>query len=227
MNRQELTDTISTAALAALAACAVVITATVARREFFSPSATAKALPVYQKDWRKFLEPGTILESTSAADIIVLEFGDYQCQYCKAFEDMYTAFRAGGATDIARVYRHLPLEQIHGKALDAAIAQECASRSGHSREYHAALYAMQETLSVVDFTRVAQDIGIKDTAAFVRCLAGPDARRRVEADVSAASRLSIRSTPTLFVNGHRIDGAPTRAQFDSVISLARSGIATR
>ena len=50
---------------------------------------------------------------------------------------------------------------------------------------------------------------------------GPLDRNRVTADVDAASRAGVNSTPTLFINGRLVEGALERAYYDYAVIIER------
>ena len=66
------------------------------------------------------------------ADIVVVEYSDAECPFCKGFHEtmkrMMTEYGEGGK--VAWAYRHLPLEQLHPKAPKQAEAMECAAALG-------------------------------------------------------------------------------------------------
>lgn len=76
-------------------------------------------------------------EQAAGGAPIVVEFLDYQCPACKAVAPAVSeAWKKGTATI---VIRHLPLEEIHPLAREAALAVVCAERQGRLRAAHEAL----------------------------------------------------------------------------------------
>src|SRR5690606_20604261 len=68
------------------------------------------------------------------ADIIVVEYSDYQCPFCQQFHGtMQTLLDAYGKDGkIAWAYRHYPVHQVHALARPASELAECvASVSGN------------------------------------------------------------------------------------------------
>lgn len=61
--------------------------------------------------------------------IYLVEYSDYQCPFCKNFH--VTAQKlVDNYQELAWVYRHLPLEQLHPNAMPAALASECVAELG-------------------------------------------------------------------------------------------------
>lgn len=66
------------------------------------------------------------------ADIIVVEYSDTECPFCKVFhETMHQIISEyGDSGNVAWVYRNFPIPQLHPKAAKQAEALECAAELG-------------------------------------------------------------------------------------------------
>jgi protein-disulfide isomerase len=66
------------------------------------------------------------------APVKLVEFSDLECSFCKKFHETVSQImnEYGPSGQVAWVYRHFPLTQIHPKAIDSAIASECANELG-------------------------------------------------------------------------------------------------
>ena len=71
------------------------------------------------------------------ADIIFVEYSDFECPYCKVFhETMHKIIDEYGKDGkVAWVYRHLPIEQLHSKAAKEAEASEWAADQGGNETF--------------------------------------------------------------------------------------------
>ena len=70
------------------------------------------------------------------AEVVVVEYSDLQCPYCKAFHDsMHEVISQYSKDKIAWVYRHFPLSQIHQYAEPAAEASECVNELGGNEKF--------------------------------------------------------------------------------------------
>jgi protein-disulfide isomerase len=65
-----------------------------------------------------------------AAPVVVVEYADFDCEYCKDFDDTMNQIIAdeGPSGQVAWVYREFPLVEIHPNAFSSAEAAECAAR---------------------------------------------------------------------------------------------------
>lgn len=143
---------VANAALVVLAACAVVLTALVVRREFIvrdEDAGSAEAIrPTRISDWRRFGGVGHRF-GPATAPVTIVEFSDFQCPYCRIAWDTLRILRARYPTQVTLVYRHYPLQGIHPRALEAASAAECAGAQGLFERFHDVLFLRQESLSAI------------------------------------------------------------------------------
>jgi protein-disulfide isomerase len=162
------------------------------------------------------------------APITIVEFSDFQCPACgQAFRDLHDL--VARRPDVRLVFRNFPLDSSCNDAIDralhpdaclAAIAAECARRQSRFWEYHDRLFENQRTLDRDNLFRFAREVGL-DIPPFRTCLDDPATRARIGDDVRAGIAAGVESTPTLFVNGRRIDGALERAYYDYALVLER------
>ena len=117
------------------------------------------------------------------------------------------------------VYRHVAF--LGPESVRAAEASECAGEQGRFWEYHDTLFDNWEGENVGAFSdtklvRFARFSGV-DTQSFISCLESERYRRRVQDDTRAARELGVRSTPTIFVNGRRVDGLQDYSTYRQII----------
>lgn len=139
------------------------------------------------------------------ADVVVIEFSDFECPYCSRFAEqtmpaLKTQYIDSGRVQLA--FRHLPLAN-HARARPAAASAVCAARQGRFWPMHDTLFASRQRLADDDLRTHASASGL-DLGPFEACLAG-DAPLDVERDLEAARALQITGTPT-FLIGRRTTG---------------------
>jgi len=118
------------------------------------------------------------------------------------------------------VFINLPLTSIHPNAMAAAEVAMCAARqggaggAGGSRFWptHDALYQQQDDWAKLaqprdELIKIAQRAGV-DREKLVACLNGGDARKEVETDAQRATRSGARATPSFYIEGGLLEGAP-------------------
>lgn len=109
---------------ACLTVAAVTIAVTFAHREFVHrvDSPAAQQSPKYVAGWTKLLDAGVSIGDT-AAPIKLIEFGDFECPFCRHADSTYGLLRQKLGARFAIVFVHFPLA-MHRFALPAARAAE-------------------------------------------------------------------------------------------------------
>jgi Na+/H+ antiporter NhaA len=161
------------------------------------------------------------------APVTVVEYGDFECPYCGRAEPVVRELLADFA-DVAYVWRHLPLSDVHPSAQLAAEAAEAAGLQGAFWEMHDLLLAHQEDLRPRDLVGYAEQLEL-DVERFREDLQRHSGTGRVEEDVDSADLSGVTGTPTFFINERRHDGAYDVATLEAAVRAAgaRAAIAGR
>jgi protein-disulfide isomerase len=138
------------------------------------------------------------------ASVIVVEYGDLECPFCKAVEPAVQHLIDIYGQRIGFVFRHFPMEDAHPHALLAAEATECAGGQGRFWEMRARLLADQRHLDHKHFEAHARELEL-DLARFDAELKDETYLQRVREHQDGGRRSFIRATPTFFVNGRVCD----------------------
>jgi len=136
---------------------------------------------------------GAAAKGSPAARIAIVEYSDFECPFCgqharTAYAELGRSFVETGR--VKYVFRHLPLERLHPRAFDAAIAAECAGAEGRFWEMHDRLFAGQNKLGKPDLVSHAEALRL-DAGQFERCLSSARAKGKVQDDLGEANRLGL------------------------------------
>lgn len=156
------------------------------------------------------------------AEIVIVEFSDFQCPFCRRFHDeTYRALLNAYPGQIRFVYRNLPLTSIHPNAMPAAVASLCANDQNAYWDFHEKLFS-SETLDEATYIQYATDLGM-DVETFTACLSSGSHDAFIQEDMDFALGLGVQSTPTFFVNGLAIVGAQPLVNFQQIIDKELAG----
>jgi protein-disulfide isomerase len=142
------------------------------------------------------------------APVTVVEFSDLQCPHCK--EAQPTIDKLMSEEKNARlVFQNFPLPS-HDWAAKAAYFGDCIGRTSPAAfwKYVASVYDAQKDITASNadekLTALAEQAGVKgpDTAA---CAAKPETATRIQHSIALGAALEVTGTPTLFVNGRKIN----------------------
>lgn len=140
------------------------------------------------------------------AMIAIVEFGDYQCPYCRAFHTGTFVKLRSAYIDTGKAryfYKDFPLTRIHAHAFSASVAAYCAGAQRRFWQMQDLLYANQARLGDALYAKLARDLKL-DGARFDVCSRSPAARAAVYRDFKDGRRLRITGTPTFLLG--RVDG---------------------
>ncbi len=157
------------------------------------------------------------------APIVIVEFSDFQCPFCKRFfDETYKPLLAAYPDKIRFVYRNLPLTSIHAEAFPAAEAAMCANDQNSFWQYHDKIFERQAELGQPAYLQFATDLGL-DLSAFQECLGSNRYNEFIQKDMDFAATLGVQSTPTFFINGLALVGAQPLSAFTQLIDKELAG----
>jgi protein-disulfide isomerase len=145
------------------------------------------------------------------AKVVIVEYSDFQCPFCKRGKDMLPQILKEFNGKIKIAYKQLPL-QNHNWAKPAAIASLCAYQQGNDKfwAYHDKLFDSQKDITLENsnekFNQYAKELGL-DTKKFDACLKSKEVQAEVENQMKEATSVGVQSTPTFVVNGMIVPGA--------------------
>jgi protein-disulfide isomerase/Skp family chaperone for outer membrane proteins len=151
----------------------------------------------------------------ASAKVVIHEFSDFECPFCSKGRAVVDQIHAAYGDKVKVLFRHFPLN-FHQNAKPAAIASICAQKQGKFWEMHNKLFENQRGLTEEAFKGWAKEIGL-DATSFDACLKDESVGKIVDADMEAASKIGVNSTPTFFVNGRKVAGALPFEQFKAMI----------
>ena len=170
--------------------------------------------PVNETDWAR---------GASSAQVTLVEYSDFQCPACQAYEPLVQKLTGRYGEKIRLVYRYFPLSQ-HRNANAAAQAAEAAGRQGKFWQMHDVLFAKhteweEASAPEVLFVGYAQMLGL-NIEKFKTDMHTENVQKKINDDYASGEASSVTGTPTFFLNGNKIDNPTSYEQFQSVIEQA-------
>lgn len=147
------------------------------------------------------------IEGDSDPPLRIVKFSDFQCPACKALSGHLekVSHRYRGKIDIQ--YFFYPLDMACNPSMERALHQNACEASylayclpEHFREIEHLIFANQDSLSSEWIRRVAEERGVLD------CLELADTQAAVTEIIQMASPFNVQSTPTMLINGKKIEG---------------------
>jgi protein-disulfide isomerase len=163
------------------------------------------------------------------AKVTIVEYSDFQCPFCsRAYTTLESQVLKEYGDRVRLVYKNFPLSNMHPWAESAALATACARKQNPAGfwKLYDFFFQNQQTLSAENLKEkadgVVKEAGL-DVAAFDTCFDNKAALDLVKADEEEGNALGVRSTPTFFINGRKLDGALPYENFKAAIDQALSG----
>jgi protein-disulfide isomerase len=150
------------------------------------------------------------------AKVTVVEFGDFQCPYCRSwYSEVYARLATNYSNKIRFIYRDFPLSQ-HADAHSAAVAANCADEQGKYWDYFRILYSDPRGLSSSMLQTYAQAVGL-NLSSFKMCIASGRYNAEIQLDMEDGERMGVNGVPAFFINGKPLSGPMTFETFQQKI----------
>ena len=165
---------------------------------------------------------------SASAPVTVLEFADFGCRWCAHFAAETWPVLETEYVRPGRVrWKYVPFVMgMFPNGDFAARTAECAAEQGmaafvrtHDRLFQQQAAWTRSSYPTDTFRAIAQAARL-DVGRFDACFVSEAPRDRVHASNVLADRLGVRSTPTFFVNGERVEGALPVEQFRAILQDA-------
>lgn len=134
------------------------------------------------------------------ARVLLIEYSDLECPFCKRFHPTAQQVVNEYAGEVAWVYRHFPLDQLHPKADKEAEAVECARELDGEDGFWKLVDKIFEVtpsnngLNLDDLPTLAGQVGL-NASAFKTCLDSGQFAQYVEDNYQSGLRAGISGTP--------------------------------
>lgn len=201
----------------------ILIAALLAKREFAPSEPTSKSSGagsemVLASNWPEILEASLPLQN-GVRPVHFVMFTDLECPACRSLHGRLSLLRSKAPDSVAISIVHYPLS-IHRFSRIAARALECANTEGFASRFADVMYAKQDSLGLKPWGSFAEEVGLRDTTAFLRCVRDTTTIDRIDRGRKLAESMQLRGTPVLFVNGWQFPNVPSDSQISaSIVSL--------
>lgn len=175
---------------------------------------------------------GRPVRGSSNAKLTIINFDDFECPFCSRMHaTLFPGILKSYGDQIKIIYKDYPLVEIHPWAMHAAVDGNCLASQSNEAYWEFADY-VHGNQKQVGGTGVTQAFDNLDKAArdevskhkldaqkLDACLKKQD-DSAVRASMAEGDKLGVDSTPTMFVNGQKLDGAVPEPQLRAIIDRA-------
>jgi protein-disulfide isomerase len=187
----------------------------------------------YAQTMSKIDTGGRPSRGSKASKVVVVNFDDFECPFCsRMHQTLFPEILKEYGDRITFVYKDYPLVEIHPWATHAAVDANClAAQSGDAYwDFADYIHANQHEvnnektpgarLEALDKLTMLQ--GQKhnlDVVKLQSCIKAQD-ESAVKASMKEAEAIGVEATPTLFVNGEKMDGAQSVTEMRAALDRA-------
>lgn len=187
----------------------------------------------YAEVMKKIDTTGRPTRGNKDAKVVAVNYDDFECPYCsRMHQTLFPEIFKEYGDRVLFVYKDYPLVEIHPWAVHAAVNANCLAAQNNDAywEYADYVHANRKEIDAASapagrtalLDKLALDQGQKhgmDGAKLQSCVkAQNDAG--VKASMHEAEAVGVSATPTLFVNGEKIDGAIPVADLRAALNRA-------
>lgn len=159
------------------------------------------------------------------ARVTIIEFSDLQCPFCaRAYKTLEEEILKEYGERVRFAFKNYPLTS-HPWAEPAALASLCARLQKPEAfwKLYAYFFENQKDVTAENVRDKAlaalKDEGL-DLQAFASCVEEKKTSVELQAEMQEAAAVGVRSTPTFFINGRKLEGALPAEQFKTAIEEA-------
>jgi protein-disulfide isomerase len=173
----------------------------------------------YAELMKKIDVSGRPTRGNKDAKVTVVNYDDFECPFCsRMHETLFPGLFKEYGDRVLFIYKDYPLEEIHPWAVHAAVDANClgAQSADAYWDYADTLHGNQDAIKAkghdgwnAELDRLAGAQGQRhnlDVEKLRACVKAQD-EKAVRASMSEAETVGVEATPTMFVNGQKLDGA--------------------
>ncbi len=189
-----------------------------AKRDAEAAAQAQQAIQLYRDEI--FLDPEAPVAGNPEGAVVLVEFFDYRCGYCRRVKPTLETLLAEN-DDLRLAFKEFP---ILGPESTLAARAALASRAqGLYEPFHWALMGTDGPFDLDHILGVARSVGL-DADRLVRDMDDPAIDGLIERNAVLANVLAIRGTPAFVIGDRMIRGALPIAAFRTAIADAREAL---
>lgn len=188
----------------------------------------------YAETMKKIDVAGRPVRGAKDAKVVIVNYDDFECPFCsKMHQTLFPGIMKEYGDRVKIIYKDYPLVEIHPWAVHAAVDANCLAAQNNDAYWDYADYVHshqhditgekhdgKEEFEALDKITLTQGQNHKlDLTKLQSCVKAQD-DSAVKASMKEAGDLGVQATPTLFVNGEKVDGALPAEEMRAILDGA-------
>lgn len=179
----------------------------------------------FAETMKKINTAGRPTRGAKQSRVVVVSFDDFECPWCsRMHQTLFPEILKEYGDRVTFIYMDYPMVQLHPWALHAAVDANCLAAQNNESYWDFAddIHAHQsqvsnektpaDRLDALDRLTLLQGQKYHLDEVKLRACVKTQDESAVQASMKEAHAVGVEATPTLFVNGERLDGAVPVAQ---------------
>ncbi len=137
------------------------------------------------------------------AKVVIVEYADFQCRFCKQFFPIIRRLTVEYKDKIRFEFRDFPI--LGDNSVFLAESGKCVNEQGKFFEFHDKIYTSKNKVTKENLFYILNSIGV-NIEKFNDCMQNRRYKKLVEDDLESGFRAGVKGTPTIFINGNKLDG---------------------
>ena len=178
---------------------------------------------------------GRPVRGNKDAKVVVVNFDDFECPFCsRMHQELFPGILKEYGDRVQFVYKDFPIPEIHPWAMRAAVDANCLAAQNdeaywdfadYAHAHHGEITGDNKTTLAQQFANLdqialqqAQKHGL-DQGKLQACVKAQNTDA-VRASMREGDQLGVNATPTMFINGQKLDGAVPPQELRATIDRA-------
>jgi protein-disulfide isomerase len=179
--------------------------------------ANAQQVTIRQRQAELVADPQTPSSGAANADVTIVEFFDYRCQYCRQVQPTMAQI-ARSDSKLRIVYKELPI--LGPDSVVAARAALAANMQGQYLRMRTALLTRRGPLDEAAVFATATELGL-DLPRLKADMSRPEIAAQIDRNRALARDLGIRGTPAFVIGEQIVPGAIDLETMRGLVARAR------
>jgi protein-disulfide isomerase len=179
--------------------------------------AQAAAIAGMRPQLEEIIRAAPALGNVQTTKVTLIEFADFECPFCIQAHPALKQFLAGHP-QVALIYKHFPLSDIHPESLPAAKAVWAAGEQGKFWQFHDALFERTDNLNDTLYQTIATQLKL-NLKQFNHDRNSDAATQAIAQDMPLANNLKIEGTPSFLVLTSQTVELISGADFQALIKV--------
>jgi protein-disulfide isomerase len=159
------------------------------------------------------------------AKVVIHEFSDFQCPFCKRAAEYFSSLIKDRGDEVKFNYVHYPLDKncnpymknsFHDSACLASKAAICAGDQGDFWGMHDLIFSDQKQINSSNIEKYSNELNL-DWSSMQGCMISSKTNDRILADIELGQKVGVGGTPSVYINGRKLNGWTNREFLEAVI----------